>query len=142
MNMTRILIVGSRNYNKYEELKQAWQAYIDKHGLRNEKITIVSGGAQGADKLAERLAKEEGLPIEIHRPDWQQHGKSAGMIRNAEMVQKAQHLIALWDGTSKGTAMTIRTAQRKGLTIKIVQPPAKQAEWEQLALYGPPTTTA
>ena len=132
--MTHILIAGSRSWQDYQSLKQAWQDCLAKHNLSKYAVTIVSGGAQGADKLAERLAQEEGIAIEIYRPDWQRHGNKAGMIRNAEMVAKAQQLIALWDGQSKGTAMTINTARRKGLSITVVQPNTQAEPWQQLAL--------
>jgi hypothetical protein len=129
--MTRIVIAGSRSYEDYEGLQQAWQKHLTRHGLKEADLCIVSGGAAGADKLAERLAQEKGLRIEIHKADWQKHGKAAGPIRNAEMIAKARHCIALWDGKSPGTAMTIKTAKRKGLAVTVIQP---AANWTQLAL--------
>jgi len=43
---------------------------------------LVSGGAKGADTLAERFAKELGIDCEVFLADWNKHGKAAGFIHN------------------------------------------------------------
>lgn len=73
---------------------------------------IVSGGARGADSWAEEWAVEHGISVDVIRPDWAQHGKAAGFIRNAEIVRRADAVIAFWDGESHGTADTLRKTQR------------------------------
>jgi hypothetical protein len=72
------LIAGSRDFNDYEYLKSRIP----------ECSKIISGGAKGADTLAEKYAKEFNIPIEIIRPEWDKFGKKAGMIRNIEMIKK------------------------------------------------------
>jgi len=73
---------------------------------------IVSGGAYGADALAERFAREKGIPTIIFKPDWDKYGKSAGFKRNILIVNEADVVVAFWDGFSKGTKNSIELAEK------------------------------
>lgn len=101
-----ILVVGSRTFNDYDLLKETLNKKI---ALKNN-VTIVSGGAKGADKLAEQFAKENNLKSVVINADWEAYGKSAGYRRNVLMHKylssnfKNREVIAFWDGQSKGTA--------------------------------------
>ncbi len=106
-------IVGSRNIENYDLLKQATK------GL---KITmVISGGANGVDKMAERYAQENDLPLTVLPANWATYGKQAGMIRNHEIVKQADQIIAIWDGQSKGTATTINMAKKAGKALKVIK---------------------
>ena len=103
----KLAVVGSRGFDNYEMLK----AKLD---LISEKFLIsliISGGAIGADSLAEKWAKENKVPTQIFLPDWRKHGKKAGYLRNIEIVKNADAVIAFWDGTSKGTKLSIDLAK-------------------------------
>lgn len=67
------------------------------------------------DRLGEQYARAAGLPIERYSADWERYGKGAGPIRNQYMVDKADAMLALWDGVSRGTADTIQRAIDKKL---------------------------
>ncbi|MDC7251016.1 MAG: hypothetical protein PQJ49_13970, partial [Sphaerochaetaceae bacterium] len=84
------------------------------------KITIVCGQARGADTLGEWYGKEKGYDIRYFPANWNLHGKKAGYLRNSEMADYADCLIAFWDGQSKGTEHMINLAKQKGLKIRIV----------------------
>lgn len=73
---------------------------------------IISGGAKGADSLAERYAKERGHKITVYPADWETYGRSAGAIRNELIVLNCDQVIAFWDGKSPGTKITIRLARK------------------------------
>ena len=73
---------------------------------------IISGGAKGVDSLGEQIAKYFNIPLEIYPADWDQYGKSAGYKRNELMASKADALVAVWDGKSKGTKHMIDIAKR------------------------------
>ena len=107
-------IIGTRTFENYDQLCQIIG------NLENKPTEIISGGASGADGLAERYAKENDLPLTIHLPNWKDHGKAAGPIRNQVIVEKCEQLVAFWDGQSKGTNHTIKTAQAKGKNTKVV----------------------
>ena len=55
--MPKIIIAGSRSMNDYNLMARTWHEYTKKHGLKPSQITIISGGAKGADKLVEQIAK-------------------------------------------------------------------------------------
>lgn len=115
--MFRVIIAGGRDFNDYLTLKK----YCD-HVLQDKgEVIIVSGKANGADKLGEQYAKEKNYPIAEFPADWKTYGKSAGFIRNAEMAKYADALIAFWDGKSKGTKNMIDTAQKENLSIRTYQ---------------------
>jgi hypothetical protein len=50
-------------------------------------------------------------------PDWESFGKAAGPIRNEEMADNAEALLAIWDGSSRGTISMIELARKKGLRV-------------------------
>jgi len=85
-----------------------------------DKVTIISGGAKGADHCAEKTAKHFKVPIDIHPADWDKFGKSAGYIRNKEMLALGPDVVmAFWDGKSKGTQNTINGARDRKITTFI-----------------------
>ena len=109
----KLAVVGSRTLTKYKLLLNELNQY--------DGITeIVSGGAQGADKLAERYAKEKNIPIKIFKADWGRYGKRAGYVRNKEIWDYADQGIAFWDGHSRGTAHSFELARFLGKKLKTV----------------------
>lgn len=105
----KTIIAGSRTITDYKELLKA----IDKIDW---KITqVLSGNARGVDRLGERWARENNIPLEKYYPDWDKYGKAGGFKRNEKMVWNAEALLALWDGKTKGTKHTITLAQNRGL---------------------------
>lgn len=89
-----------------------------------EITEVVSGHALGVDRAGEGYALLHGLKVTLFIPDWERYGKSAGMIRNAEMANYADALIAIWDGKSRGTKNMIDNATKKGLkTFVYILPP-------------------
>jgi hypothetical protein len=91
------------------------------------KITaVVSGGAQGVDQLGEAWAYKNNIPVTMYLPEWEEHGKKAGFVRNIQMAQNAEALLAVWDGESKGTKHMIDVARAHNLKVFIFslqQPP-------------------
>lgn len=110
----KTIIAGSREGVLPEHLLDAllevtWQ--IDE---------VVCGGARGADELGRAWAKVEGIPCEIFAAEWDKYGKRAGMVRNRQMALYGDALIALWDGTSKGTHNMIAEARARDLPVVII----------------------
>lgn len=102
-------IVGSRNYTDYKQFKTFLQ---DALKTWPDVIEVVSGGAQGADAMAERWARENNIPIKIFKPDWVKFGKAAGPIRNQQIIEYASHVIAFPSKTGKGTQDSIVRATK------------------------------
>lgn len=106
------LIVGSRGYTDYAELKAKCDALL----ADKTDIEIVSGGCSGADALAERYAHEHGYSLQVFPADWPRYGKRAGYVRNREMhscisTHADRGVIAFWDGKGRGTAQSFRLAR-------------------------------
>ena len=80
---------------------------------------VLSGAARGADTHGELWAQSKGIPVEHYPAEWGKHGKAAGFIRNAEMVSKAEAVVAIWDGVSRGTAHSIKLATEAGLKVHV-----------------------
>ena len=115
----RVIIAGSRDFDDYKYLSETLKSFIKEHPERD--IIIVSGMARGADKLGEQFAIENNLAIRRFFAKWDKYGKSAGYIRNNEMLDFIQQpncesaVIAFWDGTSKGTKHTIDNARKRDI---------------------------
>lgn len=115
--MYKVIIAGGRDFENYNQLKEACDFYLQ--NKRKEGVEIVSGGANGADKLGERYAKERGYPIKEFPADWTKYHKAAGPIRNRHMAEYANALIAFWDGGSRGTKNMIEEARERWLDVRV-----------------------
>lgn len=84
------------------------------------KITeVVSGGAPGVDTMGEEWATANGIPFKRFSADWDKHGKAAGPIRNAEMADYADALLAVRAGDSPGTRDMIAQATKACLKVHV-----------------------
>lgn len=118
--MIKIAIIGSRNWGNPAPIHK----YIDTlKGMYGNSLIIVSGGARGVDTIAQRYAEQNKISTDIYRAEWDKHGKSAGMIRNREIVKVAHYVIAFWDEESAGTKNMIKISEhRLGADRVIVNP--------------------
>ncbi len=106
----RVIIAGSRTLNKPSNVEIAvaqainsWMQKDQENWKDYTNIEVVSGGAQGVDWQAELYAKKHVLKYTEFPAKWDEHGKSAGFVRNIQMADYADVLVAVWDGKSKGT---------------------------------------
>lgn len=118
-------IVGSRGFRDYTFMKETLKWFKFK--------AIVSGGANGADSLAERFAKENKIQIEVIKPEWDRLGKSAAFIRNEQIVRKSDEIIAFWDGISRGTKNTIDKAEQLGKPVHIFWSKREESTYDEIA---------
>lgn len=110
----KIAIIGGRDFDDYELMVNTLKPHID-------IITcVVSGGAKGADSLGEKWAIENNKETLIHLPDWKTYGKSAGFVRNKEIIRDADKVFAFWDGKSKGTENSIQIAKKTKKEVIII----------------------
>lgn len=107
----RTIIAGSRDFDSYHEMVRLLP--------RHEISVVISGKARGADRLGERWAISNGVPVEGYPAQWDLYGKSAGYRRNEEMARNAEQLIAFWDGKSRGTKHMIDIALRHNLRVTV-----------------------
>lgn len=114
--MFRVIIAGGRDFEDYEFLKLTMDRLL---ANITSEICVVCGMAKGADLLRERYANEKGYKVSRFPADWSSFGKSAGFVRNEEMAQNADALVAFWDGKSRGTQHMIKTAERHKLKVRV-----------------------
>lgn len=109
----RVIVAGSREgfvaRNVFEAIEHSGFVITE----------IVSGGARGVDRDGEYYAKLNSIPIRQFIPDWDGKGKSAGILRNIEMANYGDALVAVWDGKSKGTKHMIEIMKNQGKPVYI-----------------------
>lgn len=126
-----VIVAGSRSFKDYalfESVMNRWR--IDYAKSLGAMWCFMSGMArEGADELILRYAKKTGEHVEPMPALWNEYKaldrvKIAGMKRNHEMGDVASHLVAFWDGFSKGTKDMIDYATDQGLhVVKVMVSP-------------------
>lgn len=114
--MFRVIIAGGRDFNDYQLLSSTMDNLLQNI---TEEIVVVCGQARGADTLGEQYAKERGYRVDYYPADWKRYGKRAGYLRNEQMAQNADALVAFWDGKSRGTKLMIGLAKKYELKVRI-----------------------
>ena len=115
----RTIIAGSRTITAEISVMHA----IARAALAGiEPSVVISGGAAGVDTIGEKWARRSGKPIERFLADWKMFGGQAGHVRNVQMANRAEALIAVWDGKSAGTRDMIEIAKRKKLKVFVYEP--------------------
>ncbi len=106
----KIAIIGSRTIS------------IDNIGdyLPKECLEIVSGGAKGVDSCAAKYAKENGIILTVFLPQYSKYGKAAPIVRNKQIVDYADKVIAFWDGKSRGTLDVIKYSEKAGKECTLI----------------------
>lgn len=113
----KTIIAGSRSFRH-----NADQQLIE-HAVRLSGFTItevVSGMAYGIDRLAVGWAMRHKIPVREFYAQWGTHGQAAGYMRNMQMAEYGEALIAVWDGASRGTAHMIDHARKLGLPTYVL----------------------
>ncbi|MEA1965574.1 MAG: DUF2493 domain-containing protein [Candidatus Aerophobetes bacterium] len=108
----KLAVIGSRGFKNYRLMKSALIKY---------KIEeIISGGSKGADTLAEKFADEHKIKEIIFKPNYARYKREAPLMRNKQIVDYADKVIAFWDGESRGTKYTIDYARKRGKKIDVI----------------------
>lgn len=109
--VVKIGIVGTRQRHTIEDLLKV---KVGLNKLRStlpdyNDIHIISGGCPtGADSFAEAITKIEQFPITIFPAEWNKYGNSAGAIRNKQIAEESDYLIAcVSKDRTGGTEITI-----------------------------------
>ena len=114
--MHQLIIAGSRDITDVELIRgimnQAWKDL--------GPYEVISGDARGVDITSARIAMNAGITVHHYPADWDKYGKSAGYRRNEYMAKDATHVLAIWDGVSKGTGHMIDIADKAGVPVRIV----------------------
>lgn len=110
----KLAVVGSRTFDDFGFMKQI----LEYHSCTQ----IISGGAKGADTLAKQYAAEKGISMKEFPANWNTHGKSAGYIRNKQIVDACDEVVAFWNKKSPGTKHSIDLAKDANKPVHIYWP--------------------
>jgi hypothetical protein len=105
--MKKIGIIGSRRRNSGIDQKAVREKFFE---IYEDGDWIVSGGCpQGGDRFAEKIAKDNGIPIIIFYANWKKYGKGAGFMRNGDIAENSDFIIAcVTEDRTGGTEDTIK----------------------------------
>lgn len=117
-------VSGSRTFVDYNTFVFYMRRWCSANGTPE---TIVHGGAQGADLMANRYAKENGIKLIVLTPEWNKYGRRAGIIRNELIVKSGTHLLAFCVNKSGGTMNAVSRAERAGKPVVLVCNPMTDA---------------
>ena len=106
----KIAVIGSRKITDVPI-----QKYI---GAEVEEI--VSGGADGVDTCAAEYARANGLRLTVILPEYEKYGRAAPIVRNKQIVDRADRVVAFWDGRSKGTMSVIKYAEKTKKPCEVI----------------------
>jgi hypothetical protein len=117
----KYIIAGTRDFTDFELLERVLKEF--------EISEVVCGMARGADLLGKQYAEKYNIPVKMFPADWKKFKNAAGPIRNIDMAEYADALIAFWDGESTGTSHMIKEAQRRKLYTIVVKYNIQMEEW-------------
>lgn len=120
--MSRVIICGSRDWADPTPIEQVLLALA----FKNRDLTIVTGGAKGADRIANGIARSLGLRTEVFPADWMGKGRGAGPIRNRQMLDSGADIVFAFkenfDQTLRrgGTENMVAIAERAGVRVVVI----------------------
>lgn len=115
----RIGVTISRTWDDYMAVEAAlYEACQGVQTISFHKVTVVHG-ASGMDWFIAGVAHTLGMDIEAHLADWELWGRSAGMRRNQEMVDRGADLwLAFIKNGSRGATHCAQAAERAGIPVR------------------------
>ena len=125
----KIIVAGGRDYNDYARMKEIIEKIVKSHDLLPNNVMIISGHADGADLLAEKVAEDNHYNLKVFPAKWDTTGEYAGFVRNSDMAYECNYLkdreghipclLAFWNGKSVGTRSMIHLAMDYNMEIHI-----------------------
>lgn len=112
--MRPVIVCGGRDYGNATSICQNLERLFLEFG---DSLVVVTGGATGADFIANTWARHRNVRRAVVRPDWSK-GRKAGPLRNAEMLRRFKPVLVVAFPGGKGTADMVRQAQAAGVPVR------------------------
>lgn len=110
-------MTGSRDWTDGDAIEEALVMAVDTPTPFGpySHVTVVHGGARGADTLAHLAARRLGMQTEVHRPDWSV-GARGGIERNIRMIETQPDIcLAFILNQSTGATHCANAAEKVGI---------------------------
>lgn len=107
----KVAVIGSR---------ELWIDDLGKY-LPEDTTEIVSGGARGVDTCAKNYAVRNNIKLTEFLPEYDKYGKIAPLLRNNEIIEYADMVLAFWDGKSRGTYYVISKCKELNKPFRVYQ---------------------
>lgn len=116
----KVLVTGSRKWQDAYTIQRALWELVVEH--LDEPLTLIHGGAAGADSVAGKWWSHAVGPCQVVLPRWDLYGNSAGHVRNQEMVDMLEPgdvVLAFLRDESPGTTGCVNAARRAGFDVRV-----------------------
>ena len=120
MEKYRVIIAGSSSFFNCDLMKEKCCHYLE-NKLKTHHVILLSGTSIVTTELIKRLSSRIKILVESNFAEWDRFGRSAAGISNIKMVERANVLIAFWDGMSTRTKQLIDMAIAKQIPVKIIR---------------------
>lgn len=113
----RILVCGGVEWSNITLTEAVLDGYRQQMHDKDQPISIVQGGARGADFIAKAWAEKHDIPCETFNAEWKRYGRGAGPIRNSAMLETSPDLVIAFPG-GRGTNDTVTKAAKLGIKVR------------------------
>lgn len=121
----KLAIIGCRTFTNLSYAEAIAKPLIDLCNVDE----IISGGAKGADYLAELIAKNYGIRMTVFKAEWKKYGRVAGFMRNVDIIDSCEVALVFWDGKSTGTRDSINKLAKAKKPFLLVRFDTDDWEW-------------
>ena len=111
---TKYGVIGSRDFANKKLMNAVLSEYLP------DMKMVISGGANGADKMSVEWARKNSVETLVFLPDHNKF-KQAFHHRNRLIVEASEMVIAFWNGHSTGTKYTVDYAHKMKRLVRIVR---------------------
>jgi len=110
----RILIYGGRDYHDITQMDQIYLDLIEEF----DEFEVICGMAKGADKLSFETAIRYGNVVHCYPARWFQYGKTAGIMRNQQMLEEGRPDLGVAFPGGRGTAHMTSILKKAGIPVR------------------------
>lgn len=122
----KLAIIGSRSVKEEQMVWEAIHTFVTGHSVEGVPITLLSGGAEGIDHFTKSYAAKwsmdhvEFIPyFKLDRAS--DYSARHFFIRNKQIIDNSDRVLAIWDGASKGTEHGIKYSQKTGKQVMVIK---------------------
>lgn len=110
---SRVLVCGGREFDRQDYVERSLDAIHETTPIS----VVINGGARGADTLGALWASKRGIKVRTYPANWGKHGRSAGPIRNKQMLDEGKPTLVVAFEGGRGTAHMVGLAKAANVTV-------------------------